>query len=96
MNKSSLLGAIICNKFFVYLGKISYSIYLSHLFVFWVITQILRFIFKFETYVEIETGFTKLTLSEFNSTLVVIVSYLATIIFSHLTYKYIELRFYKK
>jgi len=96
LDKSTILGAVICNKFFVYLGKISYSIYLSHLFIFWMITQILRFVFKVETYLEVETGFTKLDLNELNSSLIVIISYISTIIFSHITYKYIELRFYKK
>mgnify|MGYP001434601557 CR=1 FL=1 len=96
LDQSTFFGKVICNKFFVYLGKISYSIYLSHLFVFWIITQVLRFIFKFETYIDSETGFLKLNLSGFESNLLVLISYVTTIVFSHLTYKFIEIKFYKK
>ena len=39
-------------KFFVYLGSISYSIYMSHLFVFWILNNILKYIFNFKTFVD--------------------------------------------
>ena len=96
INKDTIYGRFICNKFFVYLGKISYSIYLSHLFIFWLVTQILRFIFNVDTYFDKETSSTLLNLDIFTSTIIALVCYTITIIFSSITYKYIEIKFYKK
>ena len=96
LNKEKVIGRFICNNFFVYLGKISYSIYLSHLFVFWFVTQILRFIFKINTYTESQTGYIKLDLDVYSSSLIVIICYILTIMMSVLTYKFIEMKFYKK
>ena len=31
----NFLGKVVCNKFLVYIGTISYSIYMSHLFIFY-------------------------------------------------------------
>ena len=81
--QESILGKFLLNKFFLFLGKISYSIYMSHLFVFWVITQICRFILKFETQLEADTGFTKIILTTHQANLVVIFSYIITILFSY-------------
>jgi len=89
-HQESILGKFLLNKFFLFLGKISYSIYMSHLFVFWIITQFYRFILKFETQLEAETGFTKIILSTFQANLVVIFSYAITIIFSHFLHKFLE------
>tara|TARA_B100001765_G_C19429317_1_gene304874 strand:+ start:52 stop:864 length:813 start_codon:yes stop_codon:yes gene_type:complete len=96
LDNTNLIGKILCSKVGTYLGKISYSIYMSHLFVFWSVTQILRFLFKVNVKIENETGFTKLDLNVFESSLLVLVCYSLTIIFSHFTYKFVELKFYKK
>ena len=87
-HQESILGKFLLNKFFLFLGKISYSIYMSHLFVFWIITQFCRFILKFETQLEAETGFTKIVLNTHQANLVVIFSYAITIIFSYFLYKF--------
>ena len=89
-HQESILGKFLLNKFFLFLGKISYSIYMSHLFVFWMITQFCRFILKFETQLEAETGFTKIVLNTHQANLVVIFSYAITIIFSYFLYKFLE------
>jgi len=94
VSTKSILGKFICNKFFVYLGTISYSIYMSHLFVFWVITNIIKYIFNFNTFVD-DDGFDKLNLNLFESNLLVLFCYFITIIFSHFSYKYIEKKYYK-
>ena len=96
INKKTLYGRFICNGFFVYLGKISYSIYLSHLLIFWVVTQILRFLFDVETYIEEGTGYLLLSLDVLTSTLIALICYILTIIFSSITYKFIEVKFYRK
>ena len=65
LDEKSILGKFICNKFFVYLGSISYSIYMCHLFVFWILNNILKNIFNFKTFVD-DDGFSKLDLNIFN------------------------------
>ena len=94
LKSENIFGKIICNKFFVYLGSISYSIYMCHLFVFWCLTQFLRFVIKQDTIVD-ENGITKLDLSIPEATIMVVTSYILTIIFSHILYNYWERRFYK-
>tara|TARA_B100000963_G_scaffold362021_2_gene402158 strand:+ start:722 stop:1822 length:1101 start_codon:yes stop_codon:yes gene_type:complete len=90
LDNGTLIGKILTFKFFVYLGQISYSIYMSHLFIFWILTQILRFFFRFQTYLEEDTNFVKLDLSLTEANLLVISSYTLTIIFSAILYRYIE------
>ena len=67
---------------------------MCHLFVFWSLTQFLRFIIKLETIVD-ENGITKLDLSMTEATIMVVTSYILTITFSHILYNYFEKRFYK-
>lgn len=90
LDNETLVGKILTFKFFVYLGKISYSIYMSHLFVFWVLTQMLRFFLKFPTYLEEGTDFVKIDLSLTEANLLVLSSYALTIIFSAILYRFIE------
>jgi len=94
LKNENILGKIVCNKFFVYLGSISYSIYMCHLFVFWSLTQFLRFVIKLETIVD-DNGITKLDLSVSEANIMVVTSYTLTIILSHILYNYFEKRFYK-
>ena len=94
LKNENILGKIICNKLFVYLGSISYSIYMCHLFVFWCLTQFLRFIIKLETIVD-DNGVTKLDLSVSEANIMVVISYTLTIILSHVLYNYFEKRFYR-
>lgn len=90
ISHESILGKFLLNKFFLFLGKISYSIYMSHLFVFWSLTQFFRFVLNFETQIEKGTGFTKVILSTYEASIMVIISYLLTIFFSYFLYKFIE------
>ena len=92
LNNTSFLGKILCNKFFVYLGSISYSIYMSHLLIFWIITNSLKYIFNLNTFVD-DDGFSKLDLNIFVSSLLVLFCYFVTIIFSHFLYNYIEKKY---
>ncbi len=90
INYNSMLGKVLLNKTFLFLGKISYSIYMSHLFIFWMITQFYRFILKFETKIEADTGFTKIILTTTEANLIVIISYSLTIFSSYYLYKFLE------
>ena len=94
LDKNSYLFKFIFNKFFNFLGKISYSIYLSHLFIFYALKQILRFVFN-HPIIEVD-GAIILDLTYFEANLFIIITYIVTIIFSHFSYKHIEMKFYKK
>ena len=93
LDNKTYLGTILCNKFFVYLGKISYSIYMSHLFIFWLTNNSARFIFKFDTFVDSD-GTIKLDLSLIEANIMVLFCYFLTILSSSILYKHIEKRFY--
>lgn len=94
LDKDSYLFKFIFNKFFNFLGKISYSIYLSHLFIFYALKQILRFVLNHPT-IKVD-GIVILDLTYFQANLFIIIAYMVTIIFSYFSYKYIEMKFYKK
>ena len=93
INRESFIGKLICNRFFVYLGTISYSIYMSHLFVFWIIKNSMVHIFNFKTFID-DDNFSKLDLSIFESNLLVLFCYFITVVFSRYSYKLIEKKFY--
>ena len=95
LNKNFVLFKMFFNKYFIYLGKISYSIYLSHLFVFFILNNTLRYVFKYPTMTN-DNGITVLDLNYYYANFYTILAYLITILFSHLTFRYIEMRFYKK
>lgn len=95
LNKQLYLYRIIFNSFFIYLGKISYSIYLGHLLIFYLLNNFLRFILNYPTQ-ETSTGKVFLKLNSLEANLFTLLAYLLTIIFASFTYKYIEKKFYKK
>ena len=94
LTNKSLVGKFICNKIFIYLGKISYSIYMCHLFVFWVITQFCRFVLNMKTYQDADLH-SKLELNIFQANIIILISYTLTILLAHYTYRYVEKKFYK-
>ena len=94
LDKESFISKMIFNKFFIFLGRISYSIYMSHLFVFWTIKFFLLFILKVPT--TNIGGKIILDLSYFYSNLITIFVFIVTIFLSYFSYKHIEMRFYKK
>lgn len=77
----------------VYLGTISYSIYMVHAGVWWGITQTLRFIFKVPSFVD--EGRVRLILDPVPATLITLFGLCVILLVSHLTYKFIEDRFRK-
>ena len=95
LDKNFFLYKIFFNKFFIFLGKISYSIYLGHLLIFYLINNFLRFVLNYPTSVTSE-GEIFLKLTVFESNLFTLFAYLLTIIFANYTYKFIEIRYYKK
>jgi len=94
LNTSFLLFKIFFNNFFIFLGKISYSIYMSHLAIFFIFDNFLKHLFKYETI--IDDGKIILNLSTFEANVFTLLIYILVIIFSSLSYKFVEMKFYKK
>tara|TARA_E500000178_G_C16905711_1_gene700185 strand:- start:8 stop:1084 length:1077 start_codon:yes stop_codon:yes gene_type:complete len=94
LNKNFLMYKLFFNSWFVYLGKISYSIYLGHVFVFYFLNNFLKYII----YPLINTSdFNNvLKLSVFEAHMYTLAAYLLTIILASFTYRYIETKYYKK
>lgn len=76
----------------VYLGTISYSLYMVHAGVWWVSNQLLRFVFKVPSH-ETEAGQTILALGPVAAVLVTLLGLAAIIGLAHITYHQIERRF---
>lgn len=95
LNKNFFLFKVFFNNFFIFLGKISYSIYMSHLLIFFLFDNTLKYIIKFETKINLY-GNNVLDLNSYEANLFSILIYILTVIFSNFTYKNIEMRFYKK
>ena len=70
---------VLLNNYFQFIGRISYSIYLNHGLVLILVTKIYFNVFKIPH-------------TEFNILVSIILSFIATIFYSHFTYKYIELK----
>ncbi len=94
LNENFFLFKIFFNKFLIFLGKISYSIYMSHLIIFFIFDNILKHVFKLKT--TILKGNTVLDLNTFEANLYTFFVYILVILFSSFTYKFIEMRYYKK
>lgn len=76
---NGLISKILEKEIFQFLGRISYSMYLNHGLIIIIIPRILFNLFKFNV-------------NLFSQTLVILVSMIVVIIFSHFTYLLIELR----
>ncbi|OYR12226.1 acyltransferase family protein [Brucella thiophenivorans] len=79
-------------KGFVWLGTISYSVYLTHAIVGWVVTQILRFGLKMPTKVHAD-GTITLALENGIGTSITVLAVILVLAFSALTYRFIETPF---
>lgn len=92
-DRETILIRILENRFLVYLGNISYGIYMIHALVWWILTQILTIVFKFKTFMNSDD---KMQIAIENIWLADIISILGLAIIiglSHVSYKYFEVRF---
>jgi len=91
-SKHSYLSKILSNEKLVYLGTISYGIYMIHAAVWYVINQLLRFVVAVPTKITGE-GTVIFIESRLASSLIIILGMMLIILLAHLSYKYIETRF---
>ena len=78
----------------VWLGTISYGVYMIHAAVLWILTQILRFFFKFPTLVSNEGQMKVNVSSVWLADLLMIVAVIVTIILASVSYQKLEKPFY--
>jgi len=84
---------VLSNNPTVYLGTISYGIYMIHDLTWYVYTQVLRFVFKFPS-VSDSQGKVSIDIENvFVADLVTVLGIITVIILAHLSYKYVETRF---
>ena len=94
LSKISLIYKIVFNKFLIFLGKISYSIYLSHVLIYWCMTQFMKIIIKWPS--ESNESMHVLKFTAIEGTIFFCIFIFLTISISIFTYSKIEKRFYKK
>jgi peptidoglycan/LPS O-acetylase OafA/YrhL len=83
----NLIGKIFYNRFLIFTGKISYTLYISHFFVYWTYTQIFRYILELENH----NSFENTQFIESNSSI-----YLIKIILSFITTYFVSIQLYNK
>lgn len=94
-NLNQGVNRVLSNKALVYLGTISYGIYMIHAAVWWVFSQVLRFVFKFKSTSSGAAAGDIHVPNIFLADLISIFGLLIVLGLAHLSYKYIETRFNK-
>lgn len=85
----SLLNTLLLGRIPVWLGKISYSMYMCHWYVIWILGMAFKRIFDKPESVG-SNGYSTVNLSSVESVLALLLTVLMTLFLSHYTYKYIE------
>jgi peptidoglycan/LPS O-acetylase OafA/YrhL len=93
---STLIAGILHNPNLVYLGTISYGIYMIHFAVWRVFTILLRFAFGFPTKTDLEGNVTIVYSNVYIADLVSVFGVGLIILLAHLSYAHVEQRFYSK
>ena len=92
-NKESFLNKTLSRKWLVYLGTISYGIYMIHACIWWILSQTMRFVFKVPTTTDSE-GKIKIAIENiFIADLVSIFGISVVILLSHFSFRFFESKF---
>ena len=95
-NDKNFIKILLNNKFLVYLGTISYGIYMTHTAVWWIINQSLRFLFNYQIFVNQE-GATKVVFENtFLASFVMLIGLTIIVLVSHLSFKLVEMPINRK
>lgn len=89
--KNGIIKSFLNYKLLIYIGKISYSIYMIHYLIIWIHIQFLRFVMDIKT--EIINNHTYLKLNDAQSYFIIISVMFFVLIASSISYKYIENKF---
>jgi len=89
---NNFLVYLLDRKFLIYLGTISYGIYMIHMALWWTITQIFSVVFNFKTHVDIDGVYYNIYIENiYLSNLLISVGLIILFLLSHLSYKFIEM-----
>jgi peptidoglycan/LPS O-acetylase OafA/YrhL len=92
LSPNNIINKILCLPLFLWLGKISYSIYMIHLAFIWFFSALMQVLMKAPK-IEAENGDLVISIPQFQGGIMVIVLLSSILFFSHFTYKYIEVKF---
>lgn len=92
LDSSAWLCGLLNRRALIFLGTISYSVYLVHAALWWIITQVLRFGLKIPATTDAE-GITRIELGPLQSTALVLVGLALLVGLSRLTFVFVEDRF---
>ena len=92
-NKESILNKTLSRKWLVYLGTISYGIYMIHACVWWILTQTMRFVFKVPNMTDSEGKIRIVIENIFIADLVSILGIFVVILLAHFSFKFYESKF---
>jgi len=93
-DEKAIIIKILSYKFLVYLGTISYSIYLTHAFIWWVGNMIFRFIFNFPTEINSSGKTIVLINNIFLADIISLIGIIFVLFISHISYSFFERKFY--
>ena len=93
-SKGGFLAKLLNSKIFNFLGRISYSIYISHASVLWVHNQIIRFVLKAPE--NLIPKYSVPYVSFLNASFIYVSIFFSTIILSYFLHNYVELPLIKK
>lgn len=93
---SNIFNKLLNYKFIVYLGTISYGIYMIHAPLWWFIKVFLEYFLHFPTIINNDGGRSILIENIYLGSLINLVSLILLLITAHYSYKKIELKFYLK
>lgn len=91
---SSKINLFLSQKYLVYLGTISYGIYMIHAAVWWVINQFFRFVVKVDTKINQMGDVVIVFENVMHSSFVSFAGLIIIIFLSHLSYKFVESKLY--
>jgi len=95
VKNDSYYSKILNFKFFQFLGKISYSFYMIHFLIVYLLTQTLRFVFKFDFIFTEDGTAAKLQLLKSEAYIITFVYLTISVLASHYMYKFIENKYRK-
>ncbi len=92
-NKDNFINRTLSVNWLVYLGTISYGIYMIHVSIWFVLLQVLRFVFKFQTTNDTEGRVKIIFDSPYLADIVLIIGIATVLVLAQLSHKFIELKF---